>query len=142
MSDTDTAEADHGDSTEDEPTTRGRRCGSSTPTTDTEDTDEDQDDEDADTFPRAYVEELRRENARLPGTCPAAPTTTPSGCTPSWSAPPGSWPTRPTSSSTRNTSTTPTPWPPRRRPAGPQAAPGVTAADRRHRTGRLTSGGE
>jgi hypothetical protein len=34
-----------------------------TPTTDVEDVDEDQDDN-AETFPRSYVEELRRENAR------------------------------------------------------------------------------
>ena len=63
MSDTDTAEPITAASTEVEPAEDADVVD--TPTTDVDDVvdDEDQDD-DADTFPRSYVEELRRESAR------------------------------------------------------------------------------
>jgi hypothetical protein len=56
MSETDTAEPITAEPPEDADVV-------GTPTTDVEDVDEDQDDN-AETFPRSYVEELRRENAR------------------------------------------------------------------------------
>jgi hypothetical protein len=61
MSDTETAEPITAASTEVEPAADADVVD--TPTTDVEDVDADQDD-DAETFPRSYVEELRRENAR------------------------------------------------------------------------------
>lgn len=62
MPDTDTTETTTVDNTEVEPPEDP--VVGDTPTTDTEDTDEDQgDDDEGDTFPRAYVERLRRESA-------------------------------------------------------------------------------
>ena len=68
------------------------------------------DDEEGDTFPRSYVEKLRRENANYRERARTADRYA-NGYTPNWSAPPAGWPTRPTSSSARSTSRTPTPWP-------------------------------
>ena len=72
QSNTDGTEAPKDDPTvEENPTVVGE-----TPTTDTEDADDQ-----GDTFPRSYVEELRRENARYRERAPA-PTRSPSGCIP------------------------------------------------------------
>ena len=64
MPDTDAAEAITVDSTEAEPDPPEDAPEVDPATTDTGDTDEAQDDGEAETFPRSYVEELRRENAR------------------------------------------------------------------------------
>jgi hypothetical protein len=76
MSDTDTAEPLTAASTEVDTEPPGAEdaevretkklavTGGQTVTTDAEEADEDQGDDTADTFPREYVEELRRENAR------------------------------------------------------------------------------
>jgi hypothetical protein len=62
MADTETADPTTVDSTDVEPPEDS--AVADTPTTDAEDADEVQGDDERDTFPRAYVEELRRENAR------------------------------------------------------------------------------
>jgi hypothetical protein len=66
MSDTDTTEPTTAASTEvdTEPPGPEDADGGQTVTTDAEEADEDRGDDEADTFPRSYVEELRRESAR------------------------------------------------------------------------------
>ena len=84
--------------------------GGQTVTTDAEEADEDQGDDTADTFPREYVEELRRENARYRERARNADTYAKRLHTEL--VPPAGWPIPPTSSSATTIWTTPTHWPP------------------------------